>query len=235
MKKISLSILVCLAVFLTGCDSISPEVANAFVGEYWMETTNTIMLENQIIEENPRTTWSPVSIYEKGGKLFVRTYWYGAPYLRDDEDKQYILNHENPELIPSKRFPASLMDDGDNDEGGGIEVVETDGKTMIVLMNGFVYTVRNGAYLVSEPIPVRSGSSTMLELEKSKSFEVALTTVDGQFAGNALVNHEYGFIVQKEDVISWQIDMTVDAHNTSYKDNMEFDRVVHKNILHKRK
>ncbi len=88
MKKLTFILLSIVALFLASCDNISPEVANAFKGEYWMETTNIGIINGKEESLNASSTWTPVSIYEKGGKLYVQTELLGAPDLNNNHPKE---------------------------------------------------------------------------------------------------------------------------------------------------
>ena len=67
MKKTAFILFV--AMLLASCDSnISPEIANAFKGEYWMKTITTVNYSNNgSLESVQLEGWSPVSIYEENG------------------------------------------------------------------------------------------------------------------------------------------------------------------------
>ena len=233
MKKFTINILCCIAICLASCNGISPETANAFKGEYWMETSTVSMYQGKEIDE-ARTKWSPVSIYEENGQLLVETNWYGAPYAGGERTRNpYVEEYrERPDFVPQRRITSALQDDGDDE--GGIENVEiTNGDPITVIMNGFLYTIKNGAYIKSEPILVKSGSATVLELEDFKPVKVTITDAAGTSLGEISVKYDYSKMVKKGDEIIWQVDL--DLSNLPKSEiSANIDRVVHKNTLYKK-
>lgn len=236
MKRLSIFIIACVAILLTSCNGISPETSKAFVGEYWMETVTYSMNGNQVIEDVPRTKWSPVSIYEEDGELLIQTNWYGAPYLSDEFRENYAVIEypERPEYISLRKIPSEDGDENSEDENGGIEdIIITDNQPVVFLMNGFIYVIRNGVQIKSYPNTVKSGSSTILELNEFTPVDVMITDISGNSLGTVSVNYEYSKIVKKGDAITWRVDLTISGMSkTDY--GAEFDRVVHENTLYKR-
>ena len=223
-----------VAMFLASCDTaISPETSKAFVGEYWMETSTFMMKGDKVVNEALSSKWSPVKIYEENGKLLVRTNFYGAPYLSDDTVHAEPVEgyHERPDFVSPRR---ALADDDDAEgEGSAIENVVTDGKPILVVTNGMLYVIRGGEMWKSEPIRVKSGSSTVLEFEKFTPVDVSITDINGSYIGKVKCTYEYGPMVKKDDVITWQVDLVLD--NLPSNEHAEgIDRAVHKNVLYKR-
>ena len=233
MKKITIAFISLLAFVMASCNGVSPETANAFKGEYWMETSTVGMYQGKEIDE-VRTKWSPVSIYEENGKLLVETNWYGAPYAGGKRTRNpYVEEYrERPDFIAQHRISSNQQENGDNEEG--IENVEiTNGEPFTVIMNGFLYTIKNGAYIKSEPIVVKSGSSTVLELEDFKPVKVTITDTEGTSLAEISVKYDYGKMIKKGDEITWQVDL--DLSNMPQSENFaNIDRVVHKNTLYKK-
>ena len=228
MKKLTFILLSIAALSLASCDNISPEVANAFKGEYWMETSSVAMKGDSVVDRF-NTKWSPVKIYEENGKLWVRTNWYGAPYLSDDNEHAEPIEvyNEKPDYVSQRRVFA---EDGEDDI---IDVVVTDNKPILVVQNGQICVIRNGEYWKSEPIKVKSGSSTTLELEKFTPVDVAITDRDGKEMGTVKCTYVYGPMAKKEDAIRWQVDLQFEGlPSVDYA--AEFDHVVHTNMLYKK-
>ena len=233
MKRLSLFLIPLLTISFTSCDGISPEAKNAFVGEYWMETTYDIKNGNEVVDSSHKTKWSPVFIYEEKGKLFVHTNWYGTPYLSDDREHARFVeeSNERPEFISQRRMPS---DDTDGEGDSGIENVEpTSGGPVIVMMNGFIYTIRNGAYIMSETIAVKSGSAKVLQLEKCTPFKITLTDPDGTILTEPSVWFEYGAITNSGAEIAWQVELDL-SNMPEMSGQANFDRVVYKNKLYKK-
>lgn len=225
MKRLSLLLLPFLAISLASCDGISPEAKNAFVGEYWMETTYDIKNGNEVVDSSYRTKWSTVYIYEEDGKLFVHTNWFGAPYLSNDNEHARVLeeSYERPEYISLRRMPS--------EDSEGIEDVEpATGGPIVFMRNGYIYTIRTSEYIMSEPIAVKSGSSKVLELKDSESFTIALTDPDGVMLANVVAAFKYGSIAKSTDDMSWQVDLSIDG----LSGQGSFDRIVYKNKLYKK-
>lgn len=233
MKKIRIVFISLLAFVLASCSKINPETANAFKGEYWMKTSSVGMYQGKEFDD-VYTRWSPVSIYEENGKLLIETNWYGAPYAGGERTRNpYVEEYgECPDSISQHRISSNQQENGDN-EGGLVDIEITNGEPVTIVMNGFIYTIMNGDYIKSEPIVVKSGSSTVLELEDFKPVKVAGTDADGTSLGEISVKYDYGKMIKKGDEITWQVDL--DLSNWPQIENCaNIDRVVHKNTLYKK-
>ena len=225
MKELYIFLIVYATIILTSCNGISPETAKAFVGEYWMKTTVCTMYERNVTYERG-PVWSPVSIYEEDGKLYVRTDNYGAP----DTDTSSTAKHEYIIDYPDHPNYVGARYNEEEPESGGIDVVPANNITYVYLVNGFLRTIRNGAYLRSLPIQVKSGSETILNLEAFKPVDVQLTNMDGTKLQTIHVWYEYGPMIKKSDMITWEVELKDDYNNSLY----ELDHVIHKNTLYKR-
>ena len=228
MKKLSVSLIVCATIILASCNGISPETSKAFVGEYWMKTTNCTMYNGQVVDERG-PVWSPVSIYEEYGKLYVRTDNYGAP----DTDTSSTAKHEYIIDYPDHPNYVSARYNEEEPESGGIDVVPANNITFVYLVDGFLRTIRNGAYLRSLPIQAKSGSETVLNLYDFTPFRVTLTDASGFYIAEVDVAYKYGPMVKKGEVITWDVTMPFDFLK-SYATHEQVDEVIHKNTLYKR-
>lgn len=229
MKKLFFLYLFSLTILLVGCDYVSPETANAFKGEYWMETTSTIMQGNEVVGDTPRTVWSPVSIYEKKGKLFVQTNWFGAPNTQLEEmSSLYVEEYrERPDFISERRIEYVVP------RKDSIEIIVVDGSPQTIMMNGFIYTIHNGAYIKSLPISVKSGSETKLELKDCEPIPVEITNTTGEYLTKIKNTYKYGPMLKNNEVITWQVDLTLtDLPETDH--SIEFDHIIYRNTLYKR-
>ena len=228
MKRLFLFVLPILAVGLIGCDNISPEVANAFKGEYWMETSSTTMYKGEAIEP-ARTIWTPVSIYEEGGKLYVQTEMFGAPDIDSNHPKEIEGYRERPDFISPRKTKAD-----DEEPESGIEEVTGPDTARIVIINGYILSIYQGKRAQTHPIKVKSGSETVLKLEPYKKVGVMLTDATGNALQTIQAGYEYGPMLKEGDIITWQVDLPFEKM-PSTDQSVEFDRVVHKNKLYKRK
>ena len=190
------------------------------------------MKGDKVVNDALSPKWSPVKIYEENGKLLVRTNFYGAPYLSDDSvhAEPVEVYNERPNTASPRR---TLVDDGDDEgEGSAIEDIVIQ-RTEMVIINGNITVNRNGTLLKSEPIRVKSGSSTVLEFEKFTPVDVPVTDQEGKPIGNVKCTYEYGSMIKKDDVITWQVDLLIDGL-PSNEHSEGVDRAVHKNILYRR-
>ena len=231
MKKLSVFIIVCATIILASCNGISPESSKAFVGEYWMKTTVYTMYEGNVASERG-PVWSPVSIYEEDGKLYVRTDNYGAP----DTDTSSTAKHEYIIDYPDHpNYVGTQKNEGDtdgSDQGSGIDDI-IDNVTRVYLMDGALRTFRNGAELRSLPIQVKSGSETVLNLYDFTPFKVTLTDASGNYLAEVDAAYKYGSMVRKGEVITWDVTMPFDFLK-SYSTHEQIDEAIHKNTLYKR-
>lgn len=127
---------------------------------------------------------------------------------------------------------ALAVDGDDEGEGSSIEDIVIQ-RTEMIIINGNITVNRNGTFLKSEPIRVKSGSSTVLEFEKFTPVDVPVTDLEGKPIGNVNCTYEYGSMIKKDDMITWQVDLLIDGL-PSNEHVVEIDHVVHKNILYKR-
>ena len=226
-KKFTILLVSFLAVALTSCDSkVSPETANAFKGEYWMETTSTTMNGESVVDEG-RTIWTPVSIYEKGGALYVQTELLGAPDTISEHPQEIQGTRERPD------FASRRIKTVDGEESEGIENVETSKHGAIVVMNGFILGINRGVKARTFPIKVKSGSETVLNLEAYKPIDVQLTNADGTALAIIKAWYEYGPMVKDGDVIKWEVQYRDNyKHSSDY--SAEWTHAIHKNTLYKK-
>lgn len=225
MKKITIAIMSLLAFVLASCNSnISPETANAFKGEYWMKTTTYMKYQGNIVQEPIGPTWSPVTIYEENGKLYVRTDYFGAPDtdISEGAKHEYIGKYDD-----HPNYAPAIYQSVDS-----IGNVEDDGTIRVVLMSGRIWSIRYGAYLRSLPIQVKSGSETILNLCDFKPVDVTITDAAGIYLDVVKVRYEYGPMVKVGDSITWEVVFPFDFNRPNHGDPV--DQAVHKNILYKK-
>ena len=218
------------ALFLGSCKSgINQEMVNAFKGEYWMETTNIGVLNGQEFSINEKSTWTPVSIYEKSGNLYVQTELLGAPDLDNEHPKEVEGTRERPDFVAPYRISAE-----EGDTISGIENIDTGITQNLYVANGYIILSAYGVRIAQTlPIKVISGSETVLNLEPYKQVEITITDATGESLGKMHAWYEYGPMVKKGETITWDVDYE-DDYTPSSNQESEYDRIVHRNVLYKK-
>ena len=227
MKKITIAIISLLAFVMASCNSkISPEIANAFKGEYWMETTSTTMNGDSIVDDI-RTIWTPVTIYEERGSIYVQTEMLGAPDTISENPQEIQGTRERPDFIP-RRIIAN-----DTEETTSIENVVIVNYGIIYIVNGFICAINRGVKARTFPIKVKSGSKSVLNLESYKAVDVHLTDAAGNNIATIKSWYEYGPMVKAGEVIKWEVQYRDNfKHEPAY--STEWTHVIHKNVLYKK-
>ncbi len=229
MKKKTFIILTLLVSILASCDKITPETANAFKGEYWMETNNIGIVGEQEYPLNERASWTPVTIYEMSGKLYVQTELLGAPDFDNEHPKEIEGSLERPNFISLYR-----MSQGEEDTiNHGIENVEIINHSVLYVVNGFIVLQSNGVRAQTLPIKVKSGSETILHLDPYKPVEVEFTDIAGFSLGKFKAWYEYGPMVKKGETITWDVDYK-DTYIRPSGQGENYDRIIHRNVLYKK-
>lgn len=232
MKKNAFYLVPFFALFFVSCDNtVLPEFANAFIGEYWMESKIVGVQGNEEYPMHEGSRWTPVSIYEKGGKLYVQTELLGAPNTKTKNPKEVEGTKERPDFVSPQRV---LADEGGSDESGieNIEIKNPEDPRIIVT-NGTIVTIRKGVLAQTLPIKVKSGSETILNLEPYKPIVVTLISADAIELGKMHALYEYGPMVKDGDVIKWEVDYK-DDYTPQSGQEINYDRVIHKNVLYKK-
>ena len=143
MKNLVFIFVTVLCVLFIGCDSStndSLQVLNTYdyVGEYDMQTQIVAISADGSLDTMPNLVETPVSIYQKDNQLYVFTYHFGMPNL-DREEPLALL--KSPQKVASSDTESTFIED----------VPIEDQTSKIVLMNGLVYTLGNGAKVSSKP------------------------------------------------------------------------------------
>ena len=87
----------------------------------------------------------------------------------------------------------------------------------------------------SHPNYIKSASSTIMTFEKFDPVEVVITTTDGTPLGSVKVWYEYGEMVKKGDIITWEVELKWDNGDISSAALMDGrDKIIHRNTLYKR-
>lgn len=235
MKK--LFFLITAAITLIGCNNrISQEAIDAFKGEYWMETQTYWMLGDQVIDQVSHSVWSPVSIYDEDGKLFVQTEMLGPLNMNGVNAQEMEAYREKPDYLPLRNLRMALNEEDpeeQNDSASGIEVIDVENKSAIFVRDGYILMQRNGIIPRTLPIQVKSGSATVLNLCEYTPVDVVLTSADGMILATVRARYIYGPMIKKSDCITWDVELT-DDHNLISSDSPDYDRVIHRNTLYRK-
>lgn len=231
MKNTSI-LLSFLAIVFVSCSErrVDPEIANAFKGEYWMETTSTTMKGDTIVLRE-RTIWAPVSIYEEGGSLYVQTEMFGAPDTISENPEAMEWTRERPDFAP--RSIKADDEEGVDAAEDTIEIIVLQSQNRIFVVNGFILGANRSKLARSFPIKVKSGSETVLNLEAYKPINAEFINEYDVSSATMKVWYDYGPLVKDGDSIKWEVVYRDDLDHTSPPYN-EYDRVIHKNILYKK-
>lgn len=217
-----------LCVFFIGCDSNtndSLQVLNTYdyVGEYDMQTQIVAISADGSLDTMPNLVETPVSIYLKDNQLYVFTYHFGMPNLDREEPLIFL---KTPQKVSSSDADSTFVEN----------VPIEDQRSVIVLLNGLVYTFVNGAKLSSKPILVSKISETVLEFQPSEMFKVQLVDITG--TTSTLYQHfEYKPIYKQDGEFQWDIDLIMELDNPLYWDsatNFEIRGLKYHNILRKK-
>lgn len=233
MKKLSYVLIATIVVYLTSCNGIDPETANAFKGEYWMETTSYIVNGENV--EKMGSVWSPVSIYEKDGALFVQTEVLGTPDTISEHPQEIKLYENRPDFSPRRVMEVENVDSGLQTFVDSEPITTT--TTHVMLKNTLLLSYYKGIFAQSLPIKVKSGSKTVLNLEKFKPIEIDLIDNKGNYFQTVNGWYEYGPMVKNGDIITWEVQLkyeTKEDHNYSLVSSFEIEKIIYKNTLYKR-
>ena len=143
MKNLVFIFVTVLCALFMGCDNNADnpsQVLNTYdyIGEYDMQTQIVAISADGSLDTMPNWVETPVSIYLKDNQLYVFTYHFGMPNL-DREEPLALL--KSPQKVASSDTESTFIED----------VPIEDQTSKIVLMNGLVYTLVNGAKVSSKP------------------------------------------------------------------------------------
>ena len=223
MKIRTLLLLPLFTLILASCDSqISPVATDAFKGEYWMETTNIGVIDGVEEPLTAKSTWSPVSIYEKDGGLYVQTELLGAPDLGNEHPVEAEGTTERPNFIKPNRLQAEDS------------VPSSPAMDIFRIISGYIILESHGVMPVRTlPIKAKSGSAKVLNLEPYEPVEAAITGADGQVIVMIHAWYEYGPMVKNGETITWEVDYR-DDYTPPSELGVNYDRIIHRNVLYKK-
>ena len=190
-----------LLLLFSSCEGVGKFSSFGFEGEYEMRTTVYWENSDGTFEKQPRDIISPVKIYVENSRLYIRTNSFGMPNY-GEYDTEEVVNSYDP---PYDTTTPSTNDD--NEDGSAIENVTADVKAVTIMMNGFVYVIRDGKYLKSLPIKALRVREKDIAFRNSQYFEITLTNIDGTVM-DVMKNHfEYSKAELRGDTIYWNVDL----------------------------
>lgn len=208
-NQVFIFVTVLCALFM-GCDNNAdnpPQVLNTYdyIGEYDMQTQIVAISADGSLDTMPNLVETPVSIYQKENQLYVFTYHFGMPNL-DREEPLALL--KSPQKVASSDTDSTFVED----------VPIEDQTSKIVLMNGLVYTIVNGAKVSSKPILVSKISEVALEFQPSEIFKISLVGPNGEVYIASYQHFEYQPIYKQGDFLQWDVDLIMELDNPLYWD-----------------
>ena len=232
MKNLVFIFVTVLCVFFIGCDSSTNDSLQElntydYVGEYDMQTQIVAISADGSLDTMPNWVETPVSIYLKDNQLYVFTYHFGMPNL-DREEPLALL--KSPQKVSSSDTDSTGV------ENVTVENVTAENRT-IVIENGLVYTLVNGAKVSSKPILVSKTSEVALEFQPSEIFKVYLVGPNGEVYITSYQHFEYKPMFKKGDFLQWDVDLIMELDNPLYWDmasKIEIKGIKYHNTLRKK-
>ena len=224
MEKLSIyrlifrfSLALCV-MLLAGCEVNNVDLTHAhnFVGEYIMNTQIVAIYANNYIDTVPYIVESPMSIYIEGTNLYIQTNCFGTPNI----------NGANPVEIDEDKTLAVISNEPDSK----LEDIFTSGASVIV-MNGLVYTIRDGIKVKSNPIQVQKTLSDVLKFQESKKFEIKLVDVSGSIFDECSLYFEYQPIYKQDMTLKWDINLIwgkLKSDNPDYIKEIKYHNILQK-------
>ena len=188
--RVSLALCVML---LAGCEVNNVDLTHAhnFVGEYIMNTQIVVTYANSQIETNPYIVESPVSIYVESENVYVQTNCFGLPNV----------NGTYP--IEIEEFTNSTAISNDSN----LENTNISSGLYTIVLNGLVYTIRDGIKVKSNPIQVHDIAENILTFRKSRKFEIVLSDLSGISFDKCDLQFEYSPMYKQNELLEWDIDL----------------------------
>jgi hypothetical protein len=229
MKNLVFIFVTVLCALFMGCDNNADnpsQVLNTYdyIGEYDMQTQIVAIRADGSLDTMPNLVETPVSLYLKDNQLYVFTYHFGMPNL-DREEPLALL--KSPQKVASSDTDSTFIED----------VPIEDQTSKIVLMNGLVYTLVNGAKVSSKPILVSKTNETALEFLPSETFKVLVVNITGTSIDTLYQHFEYQPIYKQGDFLQWDVDLIMEWDDPLHWDmasKIAIRGIKYHNILRKR-
>lgn len=214
--RVSLALCVML---LAGCEVNNVDLTHAhnFVGEYIMNTQIVVTYANSQIETNPYIVESPVSIYIEGTNLYVQTNCFGIPNI----------NGANPIEIEEDKILTVVS----TEPNSKLEDVDVVSGARVIVMNGLVYTIRDGKKVKSNPIQARKTLSDILKFQESKKFEIAFVDFSGTTFDECSLYYEYQPMYKQDRALKWDISLKWGKFKNENPENIK--EIKYHNVLRK--
>ena len=233
MKKVIFVFFMAICALFMGCDNNADnpsQVLNTYdyIGEYDMQTQIVAISADGSLDTMPNLVETPVSIYLKDNQLYVFTYHFGMPNLDREEPLA---------LLKSPQKVASSDTDSTGVENVTVENVTAENRA-IVIENGLVYTLVNGAKVSSKPILVSKTSEVALEFQPSETFKVLVVNITGTSIDTLYQHFEYQPIYKQGDFLQWDVDLIMEWDDPLHWDmasKIEIRGIKYQNILRKKK
>lgn len=180
-------------VLLAGCEVNNVDLTHAhyFVGEYIMKTQIIVTYENNQTETIPYIVESSVSIYVESENVLVQTNCFGLPNV----------NGTYP--IEIEEFTNSTAISNDSN----LENTNISSGLYTIVLNGLVYTIRDGIKVKSNPIQVHDIAENILTFRKSRKFEIVLSDLSGISFDKCDLQFEYSPMYKQNELLEWDIDL----------------------------
>lgn len=217
-KVISLFLIVFCMILLVGCEANDLNLSHAydFVGEYEMETQIVAIYSNNYIDSVPYRVESPVSIYIEGTNLYVQTNCFGIPNI----------NGANPVEIEEDKILTVISNEPDSK----LEDVDVVSGARVIVMNGLVYTIRDGKKVKSNPIQARKTLSDILKFQESKKFAIEFVDFSGT-TFECSMYFEYQPMYKQDGVLKWDISLIWGKFKNENPENIK--EIKYHNVLRK--
>ncbi|MBR2579335.1 MAG: hypothetical protein IKE41_04285 [Clostridia bacterium] len=205
MKHTFLYFVLIFALCFAACEKPEQVYCPGWEGEYTVSYSRESVYNSGSIESVVEYGESTLTIFNNNG-LYVQTWGVGDPFNPD------VDLHENLWYAQSPARNEARKDSIDNTtDSTGIENVTVDGKSVIIMQNGGVYTMYNGVKVSPNPIRVKSAKENELVLVNGKYFDVTLTDPDGRILMIVRNHWEYGPIQKKDDCCVWDFELHMDS------------------------
>ena len=210
-----------LCVLFMGCDNNADnpsQVLNTYdyVGEYEMETQIVAIYSNNYIDSVPYRVESPVSIYIEGTNVYVQTNCFGIPNI----------NGTNPVEIEEDKILTVISNEPDSK----LEDVDVVSGARVIVMNGLVYTIRDGKKVKSNPIQARKTLSDILKFQESKKFEIEFVDFSGT-TFECSMYFEYQPMYKQDGALKWDISLIWGKFKNENPENIK--EIKYHNVLRK--
>ena len=212
-----LSLALCV-MLLAGCEVNNVDLTHAhnFVGEYIMETQIVAIYANNYVDTVPYVVESPVSIYTEGTNLYVQTNCFGIPNI----------NGANPIEIEEDKILTVVS----TEPNSKLEDVDVVSGARVIVMNGLVYTIRDGKKVKSNPIQARKTLSDILKFQESKKFEIAFVDFSGT-TFECSMYFEYQPMYKQDGALKWDISLIWEKFKNENPENIK--EIKYHNVLRK--